>query len=102
MIPIYLSLIILIFISTKNLKSAYHIDKIILIGSAAAIFGISATAVGISNALSIVPDISKVAPHVLWNGFKTSLVTTFSGGVILFISTVLWYVFSNKYKQQSI
>ena len=100
MIPIYLSLCFLIFISLKNFKSAYHIDKIILIGSATAIFGIIATAVGISNALNIAPDISKIAPHILWNGLKTSMVTTFSGGFILLFSTVLWYLFSRKYKPQ--
>ena len=102
MIPIYLSLIFLIFISAKNLKSAYHIDKIILIGSITAIFGIIATAVGISNALSIFPDISNIAPHILWNGLKTSLVTTFSGGFILLFSTLLWYLFSSKYKPHNL
>ena len=101
MIPIYLSLIILIYILSKNFKSAYHIDKIMLIGSLTAIFGIIATAVGISNALSIVPDISKIAPHILWGGLKSSLVTTFSGGFILFFSTFLWYFFSAKYKPQT-
>ena len=102
MIPIYISLSFLIFISLKNFKAPYHIDKIILIGSATAIFGIIATVVGISNALSIVPDISKFAPHILWNGLKTSLVTTFSGGFILSFSTGLWYFFSRKYKPQTL
>ena len=98
MIPIFLSLMFLIFISIKNLKSAYHIDKIILIGPLTAIFGIISTALGISNAWSIVSNISNVAPHILLNGLKTSLVTTFAGGFILFFSTVLWYLFSSKYK----
>ena len=102
MIPILLSLCFLIFISFKNLKCAYHTDKIILIGSATAIFGIIATGVGINNALSIVPDISKIAPNILWNGLKTSLVTTFAGGVTLLFSTVVWYIFSNKYKPQTL
>ena len=101
MIPIYFSLIFLIIISVKNLKSAYHIDKIILIGSGTAIFGIISTGVGISSTLNIVPDISKIAPHILWNGLNTSLVTTFSGGFILFFSTFLWYFFSTKHKPQT-
>ena len=70
--------------------------KIILIGSATSIFGIIATGLGISSALSIAPDISKIAPHILWSGLKSSLVTTFSGGFILFFSTFLWYFFSSK------
>jgi len=101
MIPIFLSLFILMFITFKNLKSAFHIDKIILIGSATAIFGIIATGVGVISALSIVPDISKIAPHILWNGLKSSLVTTFAGGFILVLSNFLWYFFSVKYKAQT-
>ena len=101
MIPIFLSFFILIFMSFKNIKGAFHIDKIILIGSATAIFGIIATAVGISNALSLSPNISKIAPHILWSGLKSSLVTTFSGGFILFFSTFLWYFFSAKHKPQT-
>ena len=96
MMPIYLSFCFLIFISFKNFKSAYHIDKIILIGSATAMFGIIATAIGISDAMSIVPDITKISPNILWNGLKTSLVTTYSGGIILLFSTVLWYFYSKK------
>ena len=100
MIPIFLSLFILIFMLFKNIKGAYHIDKIILIGSVTAIFGIIATSIGISGALSFTPDISKVAPNILWGGLKSSLVTTFSGGFILFFSTFLWYFFSVKHKPQ--
>ena len=102
MIPIYFSLIFLIYISIKNLKSAYHIDKIILIGSLTAIFGIISTAVGISNAWSTAPSFSKIAPHILLNGLKTSLVTTFAGGGILFFSTLSWYLFSSKYKTNNL
>ncbi len=98
MVPIYISFLFLIFISFKNLKCAFHIDKIILSGSLTAIFGIIATAIGINNAFSMVSDISNIAPHILWNGLKTSLVTTFSGGFILLISTILWYLFSKKYR----
>ena len=101
MIPIYFSFISLVFISFKNLKGAFHIDKIILIGSGTAIFGIISTGLGINSALNIIPDISKIAPHILWNGLNTSLVTTFSGGFILFLSTVLWYFFSAKHKPQT-
>ena len=98
MIPIFLSLFILIFMLFKNIKGAFHIHKIILIGSATAIFGIVATGIGISGVLSVSPDISKIAPHILWRGLKSSLVTTFSGGFILFFSTFLWYLFLVKYK----
>ena len=101
MIPIYFSFFILVFISFKNLKGAFHIDKIMLVGSGTAIFGIISTGLGISSALNTFPDISKIAPHILWNGLKTSLVTTFFGGFILFLSTFLWYFFSAKYKAKT-
>ena len=102
MIPIYSSLVFLIFISIKNLKSAYHIDKIILVGSLTAIFGIVSTAIGISNAWSITANISNIAPHILLNGLKTSMVTTFAGGLILLFSTALWFLFSSKYKPNNL
>ena len=102
MIPIYLSLMFLILRSIKNLKSAYHVDKIILVGSLTAIFGIVSTAIGISNAWSITPNISNIAPHILLNGLKTSMVTTFAGGLILLFSTALWFLFSSKYKPNNL
>ena len=100
MIPILLSLFILIFMLFKNIKGAFHIDKIILIGSVTAIFGMIGTVLGINTVFSVTPDISKIAPHILWNGLKSSLVTTFSGGFILLFSIFLWYFFSVKYKPQ--
>ena len=39
------------------------------------------------------PDISKIAPHILWSGLKSSLVTTFSGGFILFFYQFNYLVF---------
>ena len=84
MIPIYLSLLFLIFISIKNLKSAYHIDKIILVGSLTAIFGIVSTAIGISNAWSIAPNISNIAPHILLNGLKLLIAAEIESLLILF------------------
>ena len=36
----------------KNIKGAFHIDKIILIGSVTAIFGMIATVLGINTVLS--------------------------------------------------
>ena len=102
MITMYISLMPLFFVSVKNLKSAYHIDKIILVGSLTAIFSIISTAIEISNAWSIVPDISKIEPHILLDSVKTSLITTFSRGFILFFSTLSWYLFSSKYRTDNL
>ena len=98
MIPIVASFLVLTFISFKNLKIAFHTDKIILIGSLTGIFGILITGISIYNTLKVMHDISKVAPLILWNGLKTSLVTTFAGGFVLCMSVISWYIFTNKYK----
>ena len=101
MLPILFSFFALVFMFYKNLNSAFHIDKIILIGSLTAIFGIISTGAGISSALSIATDVSKISPHILWSGLKSALVTTFSGGFVLLFSTFSWYFFSIKYKPQA-
>ena len=98
MLPILFSFFVLVFMFYKNLSNAFHIDKIILIGSVTAIFGIISTGAGVSAALSVATDVSKISPHILWSGLKSALVTTFSGGVILLFSTFLWYFFSIKHK----
>ena len=101
MLPILFSFFVLVFMFYKNLSNAFHIDKIILIGSVTAIFGIISTGAGVNSALSIATDVSKISPHILWNGLKSALVTTFSGGFILLFSTFLWFFFSNKHKSQA-
>ena len=87
MLPIHFSFFVLVFMVYKNLSSAFHIDKIILIGSLTAIFGIISKGAGVSAALSIATDISKISPHILWSGVKSALVTTFLGGLVLLFST---------------
>jgi hypothetical protein len=101
MLPILFSFFALVFMFYKNLSSAFHIDKIILIGSLTAIFGIISTYVGVSSASNIATDVSKIAPHILWSGLKSALVTTFSGGFVLLFSTFSWYFFSIKHKPQA-
>ncbi len=101
MLPILFSFFVLVFMFYKNLSSAFYIDKIILIGSLTAIFGIISTLAGVSAALSIVTDVSKISPHILWSGLKSALVTTFSGGFVLLFSTFSWYFFSIKHKPQA-
>ena len=100
-IAILFSFFDLVFMFYKNLSSAFHIDKIILIGSLTAIFGIISTGAGVIAALSIVTDVSKISPHILWSGLKSALATTFSGGFVLLFSTFSWYFFSIKHKPQA-
>ena len=101
MLLIFFSFFVIVFMFYKNLISAFHIDKIILIGSVTAIFGIISKWAGFSSALNIATDISKIALHILWNGLKSALVTTFSGGFVLLLSTFLWYFFSIKHNPQA-
>ena len=87
----------IVFISLKNIKEPYNTNGIVLLGIFSALFGILATYIGINSALSMVPDISKISPYILINGLKTSLITSFTGGIIMFFSTGLWYFFIKRH-----
>ena len=78
---------IIIFISVKNINKPYNTNSIVLLGIFSALVGISATYVAIDSAFSSVSDISKISPQILINGLKTSLITSITGGIILFVST---------------
>ena len=87
----------IIFISVKNIKEPYNTNGIVLLGIFSALVGISATYIGVNAAFSAVPDISNISPQILMNGLKTSLITSFTGGIIMVISTALWYFFIKRH-----
>ena len=87
----------IIFISVKNIKEPYNTNGIVLLGIFSALVGILATYLGVNAAFSAVPDISNISPQILMNGLKTSLITSFTGGIIMLISTVLWYFFIKRH-----
>ena len=90
MLALLLLAITIIFISLKNIKEPYNTNGIVLLGIVSALIGIISTYLGINGALNIAPDLSKVAPHILLNGIKTSLITSIAGAIIMLVSTVLW------------
>ena len=87
----------IIFISVKNIKEHYNTNGIVLLGIFSALVGISATYIGVNAAFSAVPEISNISPQILINGLKTSLITSFTGGIIMLISTALWYFFIKRH-----
>ena len=87
----------IVFISVKNIKEPYNTNAIVLLGIFSALFGVLATYIGINAALNAVPDISKISPQILINGLKTSLITSYTGGVIMLFSTLLWYFFIKRH-----
>ena len=99
--PFMMALLILsaviIFISVKNINEPYNTNSIVLLGIFSALVGIFATYLGIDAAFSSVSEISKISPHVLINGLKTSLITSITGGIIMLISTGLWYLFIRRH-----
>ena len=99
--PFMLVLLILfgsvIFISLKNIKEPYNTNAIVLLGIFSAVFGIFATYLGINSASNAVANISNISPQILISGLKTSLITSFTGGIIMLISTVLWYFFIKRH-----
>ena len=90
-------LAIIIFISVKNINEPYNTNSIVLLGIFSALFGIFATYIGIDTAFSSVSDISKISPQILINGLKTSLISSITGGIIMLISTGLWYFFIRRH-----
>ncbi|MBT3796881.1 MAG: hypothetical protein HN653_04655 [Candidatus Marinimicrobia bacterium] len=99
--PFMLVLLILfgsvIFISLKNIKEPYNTNAIVLLGIFSAVFGIFATYLGINSASNAVANISNISPQILISGLKTSLITSFTGGIIMLISTALWYFFIKRH-----
>ena len=87
----------IIFISVKNIKEPYNTNGIVLLGIFSALVGISATYIGVNAAFNAVPEISNISPQILINGLKTSLITSFTGGIIMLISTALWYFFIKRH-----
>ena len=88
---------IIVFIALKNINEPYNTNSIVLLGILSALVGISATYVGIETAYSSVSDISKVSPQILINGLKTSLIASITGGIIMLVSTGLWYFFIKRH-----
>ena len=97
MILLFVLAISIIFISIKNINEPYNTNSIVLLGIFSALFGIFATYIGIDTAFSSVSDISKISPQILINGLKTSLITSITGGIIMLISTGLWYFFIKRH-----
>ena len=99
--PFMLVLLILfgsvVFISLKNIKEPYNTNSIVLLGIFSAVFGIFATYLGINSASNAVANISNISPQILISGLKTSLITSFTGGIIMLISTALWYFFIKRH-----
>ena len=99
--PFMLVLLVLfgsvIFISLKNIKEPYNTNSIVLLGIFSAVFGIFATYLGINSASNAVANISNISPQILISGLKTSLITSFIGGIIMLISTALWYFFIKRH-----
>ena len=87
----------IIFISVKNISEPYNTNSLVLIGIFSALVGIAATYIGIRAAFTRVPDISTISPQILIGGLKTSLITSITGGVIMLVSTALWYFFIRRH-----
>ena len=97
MLALLILLGIIIFISIKNIDEPYNTNSIVLLGIFSALVGIFATYLGIDAAFSSVSDINKISPQILINGLKTSLITSLTGGIIMLVSTGLWYSFLRRH-----
>ena len=89
--------IIILFLSIKNINEPYKTNSIVLLGILSALFGVLGTYTGVKNALNLVTAINNIAPEILINGFKTSLITAYTGAIIMFFSSLVWYYFVKKH-----
>ena len=97
MMVLFILLGIIVFITLKNIKEPYNTNGIVLLGIFSALFGIFATYIGIDTTFSSVSDISKISPQILINGLKTLSVKSLTGGIIMLVSTGLWYFFIRRH-----
>ena len=97
MMVLFILLGSIVFISIKNINQPFKTNGIVLLGILSALVGIISTYMGVNAAFSAVPDISSIAPQILLNGMKTALITTFTGGFIMVLSTALWYYFVKRH-----
>ena len=97
MMVLFILLGSIVFISIKNINQPFKTNGIVLLGILSALVGIISTYMGVNDAFSAVPDISNIAPQILLNGMKTALITTFTGGFIMVLSTALWYYFVKRH-----
>ena len=97
MILLFVLAISIVFFSIKNINEPYNTNSIVLLGIFSALVGIFATYLGIDAAFSLVSDISKISPQILINGLKTSLIKSITGGIIMLVSTGLWYFFIRRH-----
>ena len=86
-----------IFISIKYIIVLNNIISIVLLCILCTLLRIFATYIGINGPLSLESDLSKVTSHNLLNGIKTSLFASIIGGIIMFISNALWYLFIDRH-----
>ncbi|MBC8345626.1 MAG: hypothetical protein ISR82_01245 [Candidatus Marinimicrobia bacterium] len=97
MMVLFILFAAIIYIAVKNMKEPFYTNSIILLGVFTAFTGILATGIGINSAFNAMSGISNVSPMIILNGLKTALITTFTGGIILLISTATWYYFIKKH-----
>ncbi len=93
--------LIILFLSTKNINAPYKTNSIVILGIFSALFGILGTYIGVKNALDVVAAINNISPEILINGFKTSLITSYAGAIIMFFSALAWYYFVKKHNLSS-
>ena len=88
---------IILFLSIKNINEPYKTNSIVLLGIFSALFGVLGTYIGVKDALNLVTAINNISPEILINGFKTSLITSYTGAIIMFYSALVWYYFVKKH-----
>lgn len=97
MYVLFILAVVIIFISLKNIKQPYNTNSIVLLGILTALIGIMATYLGINRAFNAIHNIAEVSPVILIDGLKIALITAYTGGIIMLLSTAIWYFFIKRH-----
>jgi hypothetical protein len=97
MIILLVLALIILFISIKNFKQPYFTNGIMLLGILSVILGILATYIGVSNAFRAIQMAGDINPTIVLDGLKIATIPSVTGGIIMLLSTGIWYYFVKRH-----
>jgi len=97
MIILLILAIVILFIAIKNFKQPYFTNGIMLLGILSVVLGILATYLGVSNAFRTIQRTGDINPYIVLEGLKISTIPSVTGGIIMLVSTGIWYYFVKRH-----
>jgi len=113
MLPIYILWIVVIILLIKQLlnyfsspKSNKKLEKnnsiILFAGSFAFLYGIFGQIIGFFQVLNVIEAEGNIAPSLIAGGLKITLLSVLYGFSLLLVSAIIWFIFRNLIKKNSL